>query len=57
MADNYGKRPLWQWIAIYVVAGIIVYGFIYFVFFRKGYSAPAPTGSNSGQMQGPKRIY
>lgn len=35
MADEYkgyGKRPLWQWILIYVVIGAIVYGLIYYFF-------------------------
>ena len=29
---GYGKRPLWQWIVIYLVVAIIVYGFIYLAF-------------------------
>lgn len=34
---GYGKRPLWQWILIYVVAGAVVYGAIYyFVWGRNG---------------------
>lgn len=34
---GYGKRPLWQWILIYVVIGAIVYGVIYyFVLAKKG---------------------
>lgn len=39
--NSYGKRPLWQWILIYVIAAIIIYGLIYyFVFARKaGYNA------------------
>lgn len=32
---SYGKRPLWQWIAIYVVLGIIAYGIIYYLFLGK----------------------
>jgi len=52
----YGKRPLWQWIALYVVVGLLVYGLIYyFVLAKKGgsynnnsaavpsYSAPTMT--------------
>lgn len=31
---GYGKRPLWQWIAIYLVVGIIVYFLIYLLFFN-----------------------
>lgn len=26
---GYGKRPLWFWILIYVIVGLIVYGLIY----------------------------
>lgn len=36
---GYGKRPLWQWILLYVVIGALVYGLIYyFVFANKGYN-------------------
>ena len=39
-ANGYGKRPLWQWIAIYVVIGIVVYAAIYyFVLAKKGSSS------------------
>lgn len=31
---GYGKRPLWQWILLYVVIAVIVYGLIYYVFFH-----------------------
>ena len=35
--QGYGKRPIWQWIALYVVVGIIVYGLVYyFVLAKKG---------------------
>jgi len=29
---GYSKRPLWQWIIIYIVVAFIVYGLIYLVF-------------------------
>ena len=33
----YGKRPLWQWVALYVVVGLLVYGLVYyFVLAKKG---------------------
>jgi len=39
--SGYGKRPLWQWVVIYVVLAIVVYGLIYyFVFPKKGGYAP-----------------
>lgn len=32
---GYGKRPMWQWILIYVVVAAIVYALIYFIFIHK----------------------
>ena len=32
---GYGKRSAKQWVLIYVVAAIIVYGLIYLIFIRK----------------------
>lgn len=38
-SGSYGKRPLWQWILLYIIAGGIVYLLIYyFVFAKKGYN-------------------
>jgi len=34
-AKGYGKRSMKQWIVIYVVAAIIIYALIYFIFIRK----------------------
>jgi predicted lipoprotein with Yx(FWY)xxD motif len=36
----YGKRPLWQWIVIYLVIAAVVYGVIYYIFWGRngGYS-------------------
>jgi len=46
----YGKRPLWQWVAIYIVIGAIVYGVVYyFVFANKG--GYSNTNNTSGSMQ------
>ncbi len=48
---GYGKRPLWQWILLYIVIGLIAYGLIYFIFFYKndGYNYNAPQNqSNNG---------
>jgi hypothetical protein len=28
--SGYGKRPLWQWILIYLIIGSIIYALIYF---------------------------
>lgn len=47
--SGYGKKPLWQWVLIYAVVGIVVYGLVYyFVFAKKGYnynSVPAPAAT------------
>lgn len=39
---GYGKRPLWQWIVLYVIIGAIVYGLIYYFFFYHSGSNTAP---------------
>ncbi|MBI2011272.1 hypothetical protein HYS91_00750 [Candidatus Daviesbacteria bacterium] len=33
--SGYGKRPLWQWIVIYLVIGAIVYGLVYYFILSK----------------------
>lgn len=40
---GYGKRPLWQWIAIYVVVGGLIYGAVYYFYIAKkgGYARPS----------------
>lgn len=43
---GYGKRPLWQWLLIYAIIGLVAYGLIYyFVLAKKGGSIynPSPT--------------
>ncbi len=32
---GYGKRPVWQWVVIYIIVAAIVYGLIYFLFIHK----------------------
>lgn len=32
---GYGKRPFWQWLVIYFVFGVIIYGAIYYFFINK----------------------
>lgn len=47
----YTKRPMWQWIALYVVIGGIIYFLIYyFVFARKG-GYQYPSGQSGNQTQ------
>jgi len=45
---NYGKRPLWQWLVLYLVIAVVVYGAVYYFILAKngnGYnnSAVVPT--------------
>ena len=40
---GYGKRPVWQWVVIYIIVAIIVYGLIYLLFIHK-----SGAGSSSG---------
>lgn len=62
--NEYGKRPLWQWVIIYLVIGGIIYAGIYYFFLSKkgGYTPPAnqaqptieqssPTSSPTGSIQ------
>lgn len=39
---GYGKRPMWQWVVIYVVVAIVVYGLIYYVFMRDSGAGTSP---------------
>ncbi|MBI3624014.1 hypothetical protein HY218_00070 [Candidatus Saccharibacteria bacterium] len=32
---GYGKRPMWQWVVIYLIVAAIVYGLIYYIFIHK----------------------
>lgn len=48
---GYGKRPMWQWIVIYLVVGLIIYGLIYyFVFAKKAGGGYNYSGSQSTQQ-------
>lgn len=57
MAKGYGKRPVWQWVAIYLVIGAVVYGLIYYFVIAKdgGYGTDSNSNYNSNspnyQMQ------
>ncbi len=50
--SSYGKRPLWQWILLYVIIGAVVYAGIYYFFIKNksgGYSYTQTTPTqNSG---------
>lgn len=48
--DSYHRRPLWHWIVLYAVVGIILYGIFYYVIISKNQPsnqstslAPVPT--------------
>jgi plastocyanin len=44
--EGYSKRPLWQWLVLYAVVAIIVYGLIYyFVLAKKGGNTYNQTGN------------
>lgn len=42
---GYAKRPLWQWVVLYIVIAIILYGAVYLLFFS-GHSATGTGGYN-----------
>lgn len=60
MEDNkkgsYGKRPLWQWIILYLIIGAVVYGLIYYFVLAKntGYSSNNGSNTKSTQQTSPK---
>lgn len=35
-SKGYGKRPVWQWVVIYVILAVIVYGLVYYIFINGG---------------------
>ena len=35
--SGYGKRLLWQWVALYVVLAAVVYGLVYYFFLGGAY--------------------
>jgi hypothetical protein len=35
-SKGYGKRPVWQWVVIYLIVAVIAYGLIYLLFIRDG---------------------
>jgi plastocyanin len=57
---NYNKKPMWQWLALYAVIAIVVYGGVsYYYYGSKGYTAnrsssnsTLPTSApNTGALQ------
>lgn len=54
---GYNKRPFWQWIVIYLILGVIIYGAIYYFFLKNNnsynydksstqYSSPTPEATS-----------
>jgi len=42
---GYGKRPMWQWVVIYIVIGGLIYAAFYYFILSKnsGYNPGSPT--------------
>lgn len=49
--SGYGKRPVWQWVLLYLVVGGVIYGLIYYFVFAKkgGYNYSRANPQNSSQ--------
>lgn len=49
--NGYGKRPLWQWVALYLVIGAIIYGVVYYAFIapKGGYKSNTMQQQNTPQ--------
>lgn len=46
-SSGYGKRPMWQWILLYLVVAVVLYGGYYFFFLAKGGNNTSnPYGAN-----------
>lgn len=47
--SGYGKRPLWQWVLIYIVVGGLIYGAVYYFFLSKntGYNYSGTSQNSS----------
>ncbi len=53
-SGGYSKRPLWQWLVIYVILGAIIYGGIYYFFLgNKGYNYNKSSSNYSYPSQSP----
>jgi plastocyanin len=52
-SSGYGKRPLWQWIVVYLIIGLVVYGLIYYMVLAKKpgstYTQPQPSAATQQQ--------
>jgi hypothetical protein len=50
---GYGKRPLWQWIVLYVIIGAIVYFGIYYVYAMHKSNSGSGYGNNNTTQNSP----
>ena len=41
---RYLKLKLWQWVVLYIVAAVILYGLFYLLFFQKGGTSSGSSG-------------
>lgn len=48
--NNYTKRPLWQWVIIYIVAGAVIYALIYYIFILNKESNDLPLTQDNNQI-------
>jgi len=56
--NAYGKKPLWQWVLIYLVIGGIIYALIYyFIYAKKGNSYISPVSYTPTQNSASDNIY
>lgn len=44
-AKGYGKRPVWQWVAIYAIVAAVVYGLIWWFFLQNTGTSPSSGGA------------
>src|SRR5258708_37998948 len=55
--SGYGKKPLWQWVLLYVIIGVIVYGVLYYLLAGKyggnTYLNSSPQSQYSNQQAAP----
>ena len=35
---KYGKKNIWKWVVIYIIAAVVIYAIIYFLVINKGSS-------------------
>ncbi len=54
MAESYGKRPLWQWVLIYLLVGGFLYWAAYYFYFSKqgGYGGTTPMYNTNAPLVG-----